>query len=93
MKKKASKKTVKEPVQVYLDHADRELLEEMARQTALPRAELLRRGLRKLGDSILSGQKAGSSLESLVGSLDGVSDLPADLAERHDDYLYGPGAD
>jgi hypothetical protein len=80
---------VREPVQVYLDGHDRDLLEELARRTGLARAELLRRGLRQLGDRLLGDRAPGWSLATLSGALGDDPALPADLAARHDDYLYG----
>jgi hypothetical protein len=78
---------VREPVQVYLDPEDRALLLELAERTALPQTEILRRGLRRLAAD-LSGNPPGASLDRLIGALGGAADLPADLAARHDDYLY-----
>ena len=80
---------VREPVQVYLDPGDRDLLESLARRTGLSRAELLRRGLRQLGVRQLAEQAPGWSLNALTGSLGHAADLPADLAAHHDAYLYG----
>ena len=57
-------KKVREPVQVYLDKLDRELLERAAQQTGLSKAEVLRRGLRRFVGS-LAGHGAGSSLARL----------------------------
>lgn len=82
---------VREPVQVYLDAHDRDLLEDLARRTGLARAELLRRGLRQLGDRLLRGQAPGWSLDTLTQAFGDGTDLPADLAARHDEYLYGSG--
>lgn len=82
---------VREPVQVYLDGRDRALLEDLARRTGLPRAELLRRGLRRLADQVLTERPPGWSFELLVGALGDDPTLPADLAARHDEYLYGEG--
>ena len=79
---------VREPVQVYLDAGDRDLLESLARSTGLSKAELLRRGLRKLGVRELAEQAPGWSLETLTGSLGLAADLPPDLAAHHDAYLY-----
>jgi hypothetical protein len=79
---------VREPVQVYLDERDRALLEQLAERTALPRAELLRLGLRRLSDEMLAAARPGASLDVLIGALDGASDVPEDLAARHDEYLY-----
>ena len=86
-------KRVREPVQVYLDEHDRDLLEAMSERTALPRAELLRLGLRRLSEEMLGERRAGSSLAVLTGALDEASDVPADLAARHDEYLYGDRED
>jgi hypothetical protein len=79
---------VREPVQVYLDERDRALLEDLARQTGVSRAELLRRGLRKLAGDALGARAPGWSLDVLIGSL---PDGPSDLSVRADDYLYGAG--
>lgn len=83
-------KQVREQVVVYLDPRDRELLERMAAETGLPRTELFRRGLWRLAEETLEGKKPGSSLAHLIATAteDG---LPADVSERHDEYLYGGG--
>lgn len=80
---------VREPVQVYLDRADRELLEQVATRTGLSRAEILRRGLRRVAEDLLTEREPGSSFEHLVGALGDDPSLPTDLAARHDEYLYG----
>jgi hypothetical protein len=79
---------VREPVQVYLDGRDRDLLEDLARNTGLSRAELLRRGLRKLAGDTLAGRAPGWSLDILTGA---IPDGPPELSARVDDELYGPG--
>ena len=79
---------VKEPVQVYLDQPDRLLLEEIAEKMGLPRAEVLRRGLRRLAERLIPERAPGWSIDTLTGSLQGIPDLPDNLAEHHDDYLY-----
>lgn len=90
---------VKEPVQVYLDRRDRSLLDELSRRTGLPRAELLRRGLRALASQENAQHAPGASFDRLLGALGDSANLPTDLAARHEDYLYGssdearPGAD
>lgn len=91
---------VREPFQVYLDPADRTLLDDVAERTGLSRAEILRRGLRRVAGDLLEEEEPGSAFEQLVGALGDDSSLPTDLAERHDAYLYGdhgdeagPGAD
>jgi len=78
---------VREPVQVYLDGPDLSLLGTLAQSTGLSKAELLRRGLRRLASDALTERQPGWSLDLLIGSLDTGDELPADLSERHDDYL------
>ena len=89
MSPKKSSRRVREPVQVYLEPADRDLLEQVVRATGLSRAEVLRRGLRRVADEALTERAPGWSLDRLVGAMGEVADLPKDLAERHDEYLYG----
>ena len=85
---------VREPVQVYLDPDDKNLLEEVARKTALSQAEVLRRGLRRLSAELLAESRPGASLDALIGALGADPAPPADLAARHDEYLYrSEGAD
>lgn len=83
----------REPVQVYLDRHDLDLLDELIQRSGLSKAELLRRGLRRMADLEFGEASPGRSLASLIGALDG-SDLPLpfDLSVRHDDYLYGRAA-
>jgi hypothetical protein len=78
---------VREPVQVYLDRQDRELLEQLVESTGLPRTELIRRGLRALAAEKLVAQAPGRSMEELIGTFGDAPDVPADLSERHDTYL------
>jgi hypothetical protein len=80
---------VREPVQVYLDPDDKTLLEEVARKTGLSQAEVLRRGVRRLSADLLAESRPGASLDTLIGALGTDPSVPADLAARHDDYLYG----
>ncbi len=80
---------VREPVQVYLDRPDRELLEQVAAKAGLSKAEVLRRGLRRIAEHVLTERPPGSSFEALLGALGDDPSIPEDLAARHDDYLYG----
>lgn len=82
---------VKQPIQVYLDASDRDLLENLARHTGLPRAELLRRGIRRLAQSELADRQPGWSLDVLIGAMGDDPRLPADLSTHHEEYLYGGG--
>ena len=81
---------VREQVVVYLDAPDRALLEQMAEETGLARTELFRRGLRRLAAETLVENKPGSSLSYLIATATN-DDFPADVAARHDHYLYGGG--
>lgn len=80
----------REQVVVYLDARDRALLEELAERTGLARTELFRRGLRRLAAELPGELKPGSSLEYLITTAR-EDDFPPDVAERHDEYLYGGG--
>lgn len=81
-------KEVREPVQVYLDARDRAMLDAMAKREAVPRSDVMRLALRRLGAELLGPHRPGTALASLVGILDPAPDVPSDLAERHDEYLY-----
>jgi hypothetical protein len=79
---------VGEPVQVYLNDRDRELLDELAERSDLARSEVLRVALRRLAADLPGATRVGAALPTLVGVLDSATDVPADLAGRHDEYLY-----
>lgn len=87
-RRKAATDRVKEPVQLYLDRRDKSLLEDLAQRTGLSQAEVLRRGLRRVAGDLRADAQAGGSVEILIGALEGVPGVPADLSARHDDYLY-----
>lgn len=80
----------RQQVVVYLDERDQALLEEVTEKTGLAKTEVFRQGLRRLADDKLAGRRPGSSLAHLIATAR-EDDLPADLAERHDAYLYGGG--
>jgi hypothetical protein len=79
---------VREPVQVYLDAPDRELLDALSAAEGVPRTEVLRYALRQYGQRKVAEQAPGASLDALIGVLGDVPELPADYSERHDEYLY-----
>jgi len=81
---------VREQVVVYLDKHDRALLERMAKQTGLARTELFRRGLWRLAGETLRENRPGSAFEYLIANAVD-DDIPPDLSERPDYYLYGGG--
>jgi hypothetical protein len=82
-------KRVREPIQVYLDGAERSVLDGLARDLAVSRAEVLRRGLDALTRE--RGRSVYERLGPLIGAF-GRADTPPDLAERHDEYLTRPVA-
>lgn len=74
---------VREPLQVHLDRDDRALLDRLAKESGLSRAEVLRRGLRSFAAERAGGRSPlFDHLMSIAGD-----DWPADMAERHDEYL------
>jgi hypothetical protein len=75
---------------VYLEPRDRALLEKLVEKTGLARTELLRRGLWQLAGRELTGQEPGSGFGYLLKTASDA-DVPADLSERPDFYLYGGG--
>ena len=79
---------VGEPVQVYLSDRDRDLLDKLAKRSDLARSEVLRVALRRLAADLPGATNVGAALPALVGALDSARDVPADLAGRHDEYLY-----
>jgi hypothetical protein len=74
---------VREPIQVYLNVDERALLDRVAAETGLSRAEILRRGLRQFAAEQAGGRSPMLEFMESLGDLD----LPPDLSERHDDYL------
>jgi hypothetical protein len=80
---------IREPVQAYLDEPDTALLEELSARTDLSKAELIRRGIRRLAQDLALAGKPFAGLSALSGVLDSAARIPADLAARHDDYLHG----
>jgi len=83
-------KTGRRQVVVYLDERDHLLLERVVKETGLAKTELLRRGLHRLAEEVLRENGPGSAFRHMIETSrdDG---FPADVAERHDHYLYGGG--
>lgn len=79
-------------MQVYLETDDSKLLARVSSTTGLSKAEIMRRGLRRISSDLLAESTPGASLNQLLGALGGEPAAPADLAARHDEYLY-PEAD
>ncbi len=77
---------VREPLQVYLAEDERTLLDRLAAESGVSRAEVLRRGIKALARAQEPWER--SPVLEFMRELQGRSDaLPSDVAERHDDYL------
>jgi hypothetical protein len=82
--------SVREPIQVYLARPDRELLDRLAEASGLSRAEILRRGLRRVGAELLAAQNPALQFLDEVTSETWPADMPDDVAEQHDRHLTEP---
>ena len=78
---------VREPVQVYLAGPDRALLDRVAKKAGVSRAEVLRRGVRRMAAEVLSDENPMLSFIADMASAKSSSRVPSDAAERHDVYL------
>lgn len=78
---------VREPVQVYLATPDRALLNRVAKQAGLSRAEVLRRGLRAFGADVLSEESPMLRFLDVMAAMPAPKGAPKDVALHHDDYL------
>lgn len=76
---------VREPIQVYLSPADRAMLDRVAKASGLSRAEVLRRGIRRMATS--AEEHPGLSFLKELAAGPWPDDTPTDLAARHDYYL------
>ncbi len=86
MKKRLAGRTVREPVQVYLEPADKAMLDRTALASGLSRAEVLRRGLRSIAGELLADESPALSFLEMSSSVP-RPEVPRDVAERHDAYL------
>jgi hypothetical protein len=80
---KRHRSEVREPLQVYLSPDERGLLDRLAADQGISRAEVLRRGIRAYAH-----EQAGSTspVFDLMSVLSG-DDWPADVAGHHDEHL------
>lgn len=78
-------KAVREPVQVYLTRDDKALLDRLSEETGLPRAEILRQGLREF--SLLHG--GTSPMLSFLRAQREADWSEAGPAAEHDEVLAG----
>lgn len=76
--------SVREPVQVYLGPDDRDLLNRLAEETRLSKAEILRRGVR----SFAREQRGGSPMLRFVAEVAASKEgWPENVAADHDAVL------
>ena len=72
----------KTPFQVYLDARDRSLLERLAQQLGLSKAQAVREAIRRWAMDVTG---YSDPVLGLIGSLDDPA-VPSDLSTRHDEY-------
>jgi len=74
--------SIREPVQVYLEQDDRDLLNRLVADTGLTKAEILRQGMRSF-----AREQGGPSpmLRYIAESAQG--EWPEGVAEKHDEIL------
>lgn len=79
-------KRVREPLQVYLAEEERRLLDRLAGDAGVSRAEILRRGILAVARE---GEPWDASpvLDFVRRVAEQAPGLPEDVAMRHDDYL------
>lgn len=82
MKRGDKSKGVREPIQIYMAQDERRLLDHLAEQTGLSRAEILRQGLRSF-----AAERAGSDspMQLFMRSMQARPFPPG--AEDHDGHL------
>lgn len=76
-------RSVREPLQIYMAPDERRLLDTMAEQTGLSRAEVLRQGLRKFAAEHTG---SGGPVQTFMLAMR-EEPLPSDIAQTHDDHL------
>ena len=74
--------SVREPVQVYLAPDDRDLLNRLAAETGLTKAEILRRGMRSF-----AREQGGASPMLRFVAESAAGEWPEAVAEKHDEIL------
>ena len=78
---------VREPIQVYLTADDRSMLDRAAKKAGLSRADVLRRGLRRIGAEILAEEHPVVAFLERMANEPWPAGMPDDVAQRHDEYL------
>jgi hypothetical protein len=87
---KSTKKPVREPIQVYLAEGERRLLDQLAKDAGVSRAEVLRRGIAAVARESQPWETS-PVLEFVRRVQAEGAGLPPDVGERHDDYLADEG--
>ncbi len=83
MSESGRRKSVREPLQIYMASDERRLLDRLSEETGLSRAEILRQGLQQFA---LQRSASDGPMQTLMRSLREKS-LPADIAGSHDEHL------
>lgn len=84
--KETRQRRVREPLQVYLAEEERRLLDRLAGDAGVSRAEILRRGILAVARE-REPWDASPVLDFVRRVVEGAPSLPEDVALRHDDYL------
>ena len=71
--------SVREPIQVYLTPEERDVLDRCAAELGVSRSEVLRRGLRAIGDLAAAGPRRASGHEMLTPATSGPGAAPPSL--------------
>lgn len=86
-KRNKDSRAVREPLQVYLDRDDRAMLDRLAKETGLSRAEVLRRGIRSFAAEHAPETSPMLQFLQRIAAAQWPAGMPGDIGERHDDYL------
>lgn len=79
---------VREPVQVYLDSADRDRLERLREQLGATKSEALRRGLAALEREITDPERHPAlRIIGIAGAVTAAARRSYDVAREHDRFL------
>lgn len=82
-----SPKSVREPIQAYLDETERGWLDAIAEREGISRSEALRRSIRQYHQAGSSGTSPLLAIVDAALAEPGLATGPTDIAGRHDAYL------
>jgi hypothetical protein len=77
---------LREPIQVYLSAEDRAMLDRVAKSTGLSRAEILRRGIRRMSAEAIADEHPGLKFMRKMIEHPWPELPPPDLSDPHQRY-------